>query len=139
MRYERGGILFVPLINELFGLVCTLDILFLRRDKPGAIVTKGGDIDNRVKTLIDALRVPKHADEMRGSPDAVSPLFCLMADDALITELSVVTDRLLTPASDSAHPDSDVHLIIRVAVKVPVDTFDGFKPFDRRIPPSGMR
>lgn len=130
-KYEKGGIEFVPLVNDFFGLVCGLDILFLRREKPGAII-QGGDIDNRIKTLLDALRVPKHADEMKGSGDAVSPLFCLMSDDSLITDLKVTTDRLLTPSlSDSTHPDADVHLIIHVTVRPQVDNLEGFSIFGR--------
>jgi hypothetical protein len=33
-------------------------ITLLRPEAPGNIVTQGGDIDNRLKTLLDALKVP---------------------------------------------------------------------------------
>jgi hypothetical protein len=46
---------------------CSIDILFLHRDAPGRIVRSGGDIDNRIKVLFDALRVP---DVCHGLPPA---------------------------------------------------------------------
>jgi hypothetical protein len=38
----------------------------MRRDIPGSAL-KSGDIDNRVKTIIDALRKPKGAQELMGN------------------------------------------------------------------------
>ncbi len=59
-KFERCNFRFIPLVNAEFGLVCSLDILFLRRENPGEVITQGGDIDNRIKTLFDALQVPKN-------------------------------------------------------------------------------
>lgn len=115
-RYERCGFRFLPLIHEGFGsLACALDILFLRRDQPGDLVKDGGDIDNRIKVLFDGLKVPKHCEELAGAlPDVgEDPLFCLLEDDKLITEVKITTDRLLTPLRD-AEGINDVHLIIHV-------------------------
>src|SRR5271166_2444004 len=64
-RYEKSGIGFVPLITEPNGLVCSLDILFLRPERPGSILESAGDIDNRIKTLIDALRIPADGSEIK--------------------------------------------------------------------------
>src|SRR5581483_10790472 len=36
-NYERAGYLFVPLLRKVYGVSCSLDILFLRRDSPGAL------------------------------------------------------------------------------------------------------
>jgi hypothetical protein len=72
-----------------------LDILFLRPDKPGNLWA--GDIDNRIKTLIDALAIPT-ANEMysdRAAADDEKPFYVLMENDPLLTKLSVETDRLL--------------------------------------------
>ena len=81
-QFNREGYRFVPLICENFSLLCALDILFLRRDFPAGVIS-AGDLDNRVKTLIDALRMPKSANELRGdetppAPDE-NPFFCLLA------------------------------------------------------------
>lgn len=95
-------------------MVCSLDILFLRRDEPGSLIESGGDIDNRIKVLFDALRMPTD-NEIRGftpEQDEV-PFLCLLEDDVLIAEFKVTTDRLLTPTG-SGHPNSDVQLVIHV-------------------------
>lgn len=129
-KYERGGILFVPLVSEVFNLVCSLNILFLRRGRPGTLFDQSGDIDGRIKTLLDALRIPTDSNEMRGSPDATSPLFCLLEDDKLVTELTVVTDRLLKPWDGEGkdwREEQDVHLVIHVKVKSSVDNLEGLK------------
>ena len=98
-NYARCGYRFVPLVNNLDGIACALDILFLRRDEPGSLIKGGGDIDNRIKVLFDALRMPKGYQELEGFQPATdeSPFFCLLEDDRLITEVKVTTDRLLTP------------------------------------------
>jgi hypothetical protein len=50
----------LALANTFNGLICRLAITFLRREDPGAVV-HGGDIDNRLNTLLDALRMrPGH-------------------------------------------------------------------------------
>ena len=119
-KYDRCGYRFLPLIGEGFGgsadTVCSIDILFLRRDEPGGLVQDGGgDIDNRIKTLFDAFRMPQDCDELRGfsvQPDE-NPFYCLMKDDSLIAEVKVTTDRLLTPLLDGEHVN-DVQLVVRV-------------------------
>ncbi len=117
-RYERCGFRFVPLVSHTFGLVCGLEILFLRRDDPGALVMQGGDRDNRIKTLFDALRIPGNCSEVPSGPvDGENPFFCLLENDSMITELSVSTDRLLIPAISGEH-QNEVLLIIKVKTKI---------------------
>ena len=74
-----------------------------------------GDIDNRLKTLFDALRVPGVPQEIASNTrpsSANEPHFTLLEDDALIARINVETDRLL------AAPDpSQVRLIIRVNIR----------------------
>ncbi len=91
--FERKGFKFRPIIDKKNR--CSLDILFLRSDAPG----KGfaGDIDNRVKTLLDALSVPGENEllPLDSPPDKhEKPLFCLLEDDSLVTQLSVEMDHL---------------------------------------------
>ena len=66
--FARCGYRFVPLVNKRFDLVCALNILFLRRGDPGSLVMPGGDVDNRIKTLLDALKVPGECQEVDGPP-----------------------------------------------------------------------
>lgn len=118
-KHARCGYRFVPFINEGQGVACSLDILFLRRDGPGNLIRSGGDIDNRLKVLFDGMRMPGNCDELKGMPpeDGEDPFFCLMEDDALITEVKVTTDRLLIPPQD-AEREHDVHLVIDVHTRI---------------------
>jgi hypothetical protein len=103
---------FIPIVYEGLSLIARLDILFLRPDDPGKVITQTGDLDNRIKTLFDGLRAPKQ-DELPPGTTHTDPVWCLLEDDALVTEFSVRTDRLLNPSNDD-----DVHLIIAVTVGV---------------------
>jgi hypothetical protein len=95
-----------------------LNILFLRREEPGSVVTQGGDIDNRLKTLFDALRIPLTAGELptgfAPGPDE-KPFHCLLESDALITQVGVVTDRLLT-LGDQSHVSLVIHAIVKPTI-----------------------
>ena len=64
---EPCGLRFVPLVQRKIRLACELHITFLRRGEPGAVV-HGGDLDNRLKTLLDALRMPQSPQELAGEP-----------------------------------------------------------------------
>ncbi len=112
-----GSLRFAPIVSSSLFLVARLEIILLRPEAPGAIITRGGDIDNRLKTLFDALRMPLHPHEIprnyKPSEDE-DPLFCLLEDDNLITGLSVSTDRLLLPGAKR----NDVKMLVRVATKV---------------------
>lgn len=115
-EYARCGYRFLPLVGTPAGdEACALDILFLRRDQPGDLVKHGGDIDNRMKVLLDALRMPDECQEICGEQptEDQDPFYCLLKDDRLITEIRIVTDRLLTPAAVDENVNN-VHLIINV-------------------------
>jgi hypothetical protein len=56
-KFSLYGFNFLPLVTADLGLLCWLDILFLRRQPPGD-PWKHGDIDNRLKTLFDCLTIP---------------------------------------------------------------------------------
>jgi hypothetical protein len=114
-QFERNGYRFVPLVCEQWSLLCSLHILFLRGDHPAGVIS-AGDLDNRVKTLIDALRMPKGANELRDNENpgaGEDPFFCLLEDDDLVTGLTVESDTLLDPSANN----SDVKLIVSVELK----------------------
>ena len=97
-------------------LAAEMEILMLKPEPPGKIVNQSGDIDNQLKTLLDALRMPSSTSELpRGeSPkQGENPFFCLLEDDRLITKLSVTTDQLLTPVKTRNH----VSLVICVKTR----------------------
>ena len=105
---------YMPLVRNSLDLACELSILFLRQQDPGQLITQGGDIDGRIKTLLDALRIPKR-DEQDRNPPPEDMLYCLLEDDALVSDLDIEADRLLFP--DTTHPH-EVHLVINVRLNV---------------------
>jgi hypothetical protein len=120
--YEtRGTTVFAPLVSKRVDLRCELEITFLRKQAPGQLIGDGGDIDNRVKTLLDALSVPPFAqqDAFRDTGPSDLPIYCLLQDDSLVTKLSVETDRLLRPTNN----EHDLVAIIQVWVSASRLTF----------------
>ena len=115
-KFKTCGFRFLPLTHDYFGsLACSLDILFLSHDQPGDLIKHGGDIDNRIKVLFDALRMPQNKTELKDQiPEKdEDPFFCLLQDDKQIIEVKITTDRLLTPITDNKN-SKDVHLVIHV-------------------------
>jgi hypothetical protein len=105
-------------VTKDLGLVCGLDILFLRPEPPGSVV-QSGDLDNRLKTLFDALRMPgPDANELAGNlPESDEvPFYCLVEDDKSISQISVQTDTLLQPIGES-YNKHDARLIIKVRIR----------------------
>jgi len=128
--YNRLGTRFVPLISKTGGFTCSLDVLFMRRDAPGNVVVPGaggGDIDNRLKTLFDALKMPERVDDLGGidiDPEDEDPFFCLLTDDGLITRIAITSDRLLTPKGDDEKVN-DVHIVVHVTMSDESSIFAG--------------
>jgi hypothetical protein len=85
---------FCPLVCGPLGLQCALDILILRQDGVGGVY-RSGDLDNRIKTLIDGLTTPKEEKQISAYPIPEAselPFFTLMQDDNIISGLKVETD-----------------------------------------------
>ena len=111
-----AGKTFQPIVHSNLSLLAELDVLFLRPRAPGEVITAGGDLDNRIKTLFDALKPPdqNQAVGVLGASDP-DPFCVLLEDDRLVSRFSVTTDRLLAPQGESGLSD-DVHLVISVRV-----------------------
>jgi hypothetical protein len=120
-QYSRNGYRFVPLLRRIYGVTCSLDVLFLRRDNLGyPLIKTGGDLDNRLKVLFDGLRMPNNLEECGGQGPAENedPFFCLLEDDnALISDVSITTDRLLIPQVQDEHMH-EVQLVVTVRTKI---------------------
>ena len=95
-------------------------MVLLRPEEPGNVVTQGGDVDNRLKTLFDALAIPQANQIPTGDTPGEDelPFHCLLEDDNLITCIRVTVDRLL----DSKCP-SEVLIVISVDVSCTRATF----------------
>lgn len=111
----KGGRSFLPLVRETFGLRCGLTIKFLRKEEPGKLIQRG-DIDNRLKTLFDALSVPQHIEQIDATDMSISdPIYCVVEDDSLITSIDIDTQKLLSHPNASKN---EVRLVIDVDVRV---------------------
>jgi hypothetical protein len=111
---ERYGAWFKPLVRESYALHCGLKIVFLRKEPPGKVY-QGGDIDGRIKTIIDALTMPRHVEQVLEKNSEASPTYCLLEDDSLISGLQVESERLLGDQNNSA---DYAKLTIEVDVRV---------------------
>lgn len=111
-----GGFSFVPLVSTKFFSVADLKIFFLRHGPEGQLI-HSGDMDNRLKTLFDGLSVPneRQIEKLGQQPQqGQDPVFCLLEDDALISDLQIETGECLDPNL----PPGDVILLIRVTTRV---------------------
>ena len=68
---DRHGHTFAAVVSRSLGLRAELDILMLRPSSPGDLVNKG-DIDNRLKTLLDGLSAPAQPSQVPDGMRATS-------------------------------------------------------------------
>lgn len=114
-RWSMDDYQLVPLVTRDHPVRCSLDILLLRSEEDRFIFTRG-DIDGRLKTLFDALRIPNNLRETGGvgPEEDETPLFCLLQDDKLITEVRVNTDQLLLLPKKKKLNANDSFVVIHV-------------------------
>ncbi|CDX18342.1 conserved hypothetical protein [Mesorhizobium sp. ORS 3324] len=117
----RNGFEFAPLISKYVGLLAEIHVTILRNRHSNDRQGIHGDIDNRVKTLFDALRMRTLGEINILSKKGIvfqDRTFCLLQDDDLVTKLTVETDRWL------GAPPHQTLAIIRVAIKASTVTMD---------------
>jgi hypothetical protein len=109
---SQFGFEFIPLITTKLDLRAELDVMLLAANLPGSLIRQGGDIDNRLKTLFDALSMPANAQQVPDKADAEPDkrVFCLLEDDKLVTSVAVSNDRLLSLPDGS----NDVLVVVRI-------------------------
>jgi hypothetical protein len=111
---ERHGRQYLPLVRESLSTTCTLNVLFLRQEEPGSLRHGGGDLDNRIKTFLDALEIkPEDGNSDGDEVDGIN--YRLFENDKLVRGLNIDSERLLFPDADFP---SNVHLIVEVVVHV---------------------
>jgi len=97
-----GQFEFAPLVLRKHCAWVALEVQMLRPGPISGVVGKSGDIDNQMKTLLDALAVPPETqlpedDHPRGDE---SPFYCLLEDDSLVSDLKISVKELLAPTSE---------------------------------------
>ena len=110
-RVPICGFQMVPLVSWHNNLGCELDVVFTGEGR--SAILPHGDLDNRLKTLFDALRMPINAKEVPGNMhgDGKQELYCLLEDDSLIRKFSVLAVE--DPGSPVQH---DVRITARVVM-----------------------
>lgn len=117
-----GSASFLPLVTSELHLHAEVSIDLIRPGAAGALI-QSGDIDNRLKTLFDALRMPNETNELVDDADESAVLLhCLLEDDRLITRVDVASRQLLTDAGPN-----EVILLIKVNVKSTQKTWDNIE------------
>jgi hypothetical protein len=101
---------YICFATEEAGALVDLDILFLRPDAPGRLRDQTGDLDNRMKTLLDGLRPAQNNAERNNKEVITTPIYCLFEDDKLISSLNIRSETLLTHIEENNY----VELIITV-------------------------
>lgn len=126
-NWNRGNFDFVPLVTSKIALRCSLDILLLRPEE-NKYIFEQGDMDGQLKTLFDALRIPKDGEDTGGAnpQEGETPFFCFLEDDRLISEVHVTTDQLLLLPNEREVKANDAF----VTIHVKINHVGGF-PFDR--------
>ena len=109
---------FAPLVGSYFALVASLEVIMLRPEPEGWIFQRSGDIDNRLKTLLDALKAPNEPaalpDNLPPPAPEETPFFCLLEDDSFITNVDIRTAHWLEP---EAQDSDEVVLLLRIRTK----------------------
>jgi len=115
---EFNKVWYFAVLDRALKVSCSLHIRIDRSERPGSLFEHGGnnegDLDNRLKTLLDALRMPH--DDKEARPDEKNPkrtyCVCLFEDDAMVTSFTVDTRPSLRPM-----PRGHVELTIDVELK----------------------
>ena len=114
-QYTLGGFCFIPLITKALEADCALNIRFHRPQDAGSIIYADGDLDNKLKVLFDALRIPREMTELgKSTPEQNSDnrVFCLLEDDGLITRLTIDSKRLLGPPREPNYVELEIDVTI---------------------------
>jgi hypothetical protein len=122
--FEEEGFRWLPMATEANGMICKVDVLMLRHGQPGNVLY---DVDNRLKTLFDALRKTKGPYELgSGTPEGKfvpesdeDPFYVVLQNDNLITHISVTSDTLLQPVvcDPQLPPDQAVRLVVAITIR----------------------
>jgi len=115
-----AGKKFYALARVAFKLKCDLQIEMHVNHPIATVVTNVGDLDNRLKTLFDALRAPQYPHEIKEYMPNIDDYCCLLENDVLISALQIETFR-----NSAAPPDAPIdHVRLNIRVRLEPTQFD---------------
>ena len=118
--YQRPfrGYRFIPLVTGVMHADCRLEITISRSLRRGTILY-AGDLDGRLKVLLDALSMPLQKSDLPcGVTGGDEICFCLLEEDVMVTDLCIESKQLLgeDPAGHVAEVEIDV--IVRPVIQM---------------------
>ena len=120
-----GPFEFIPLVARETNVFASLEVVMLRPEPDGKIFERSGDIDNRLKTLMDALKVPNESSALPEDAAPLadeSPFVCVLEDDSLVTSIDIQTAHWLEP---EAQDSDNVVLLLRFRTELTGFRFGG--------------
>ena len=126
LESEVDGIRFRSPVHSGFATAANLEVTMLVPSKG----RRAGDLDNRIKTLVDGLTRPANSQQLQGyvPPSNFGPTYCLLDDDGLVQGLSVETRPWYDPGADA-----DEALVLVKAKIVPGRSFGAGSPVNNLI------
>jgi hypothetical protein len=114
---EIGGAKFFPIVTPEMNLLAELDVQILH---PELLETPHADIDNRMKTLLDALKRPQSTHEIAAGSPKNEVIYTLLDDDHLVTRMTINTSHLLyrEPSRGRAGNRDDFELLAIITVNL---------------------
>jgi hypothetical protein len=88
-----NGHKFYPLARVVFKLKCEIKVDLHVNHEIASVITNVADLDNRLKTLFDALRMPKEPHEIKDHMPNIDEFCCLLENDIIISALQIETFR----------------------------------------------
>jgi hypothetical protein len=121
---EVAGAKFFPIITPELELLAELDVQILH---PELLETPHADIDNRMKTLLDALKRPQSVHEVPENMSRKEMIYTLLDDDHLVTKMTINTSHLLyreNAGRSKKNDDYELMVIISVNIRASKGTMD---------------
>lgn len=116
---EVGPFSFLPLITCGCGKIVELDIILLSHYEPQNYVGyQTGDVDNKLKSIMDGLRMAQNKNEIRSEQvhEGEETFYTLLEDDALVSRVNIRHDRLLFNLEETQNK-KDTFTLIHVKIR----------------------
>jgi hypothetical protein len=112
------------LVNPSIEAVCQLSVTFFEAEGTLSVASQIGDVDNKTKTLLDALRLPQKTDIPK-IPHSQETIHCLLFDDALLWGVDIKRRRLLDSSlgNGKTFTQIDVQILPRAILSDSVGLF----------------
>lgn len=118
---EVGEFKFLPLVTKQCQKVVDLDLTILSHMEPCCRYNyPTGDIDNLLKVLLDGLRMPQNANEIRKELplDGEEPFYCLLEDDQFVRNIQVRHDKLFFPLQNIPVETHGTEVFVMICVTI---------------------